>query len=558
MGSQPRIDTFPKQPPGKVLPAAGIFAFCLVLYGLTLQKVLYGDGIFYLTIARDVLAGKAHPVGHHPLYLPVLCGFLSLAGKVGIGPIQAGALLSALAASAGVALTFLLFLDWLVERRGFALFGALLLALTPTTWFFATTTENHALHFFFTALLLLALTKAARNPSPLAPLVPGLLYVPAFLSHTTALMLAPFLGTLFLVLRSESGLPLPWRKQEEGKGPWPPLGRTAAFLLLLFGPVAAARLALPWIYTFLNGGTDPFHGLDPSAATLATLFPKAGLRPGLGEWLFANPLRLLAYTFRHAGEMLAYVRDDWLYHAGAAGVVFLLGWIPLLKRSLLKGAPWGFLPLIAFFPYAWVFSFWGFRPVEKGAYYLPVLPVLVGAGLVGILSLGLPWKKWRPWPIVLAVVILLVQAGLARRVVEDHAASRRDRRWAADAAALALDKSKGPAFVLTGDGFRLYFLRYFHPRRVGAFQFEDFLPVYEQKDPSAVERLGRRLASMVEERRRSGSPVFLDDLFLEKARAHPRFWKSLSGLPWKRVSSGLARGLLLEPKIPQERAGSRK
>ncbi len=554
MGKSPPTFAFSTGRPGKGILAGGLFVFCLVLYTATLQKVLYGDGIFYLTIARDVLAGKAHPVGHHPLYLPVLCGFLTLTQKAGLNFIQGGALLSALGVSGGAAFTFLLFMDWLAERRGFALFGALLVALTPTTWFFATTTENHGLHFFFVSLLLLGMTRAARSPARLAPLLPGLLYVPAYLSHTTALMLAPFLLTAFLVFRAETGLPLPWRKIDEGRGARArAAGRTLAFLVLLLGPVAAARLLLPWIYAFLGGGVNPFHGLDPSAATLETLLPKAGVVPGLGAWLFENPLRLAEYTITHAGSMLAYVRDDWLYHAGAAGVLFLLGWIPLLKRSLLKGAPWGFLPMIAFLPYAWVFSFWGFRPVEKGAYYLPVLPILVGAGLVGILSLDLPWKKWGTRAALPALAVLLLQGALARSVVSRHAQVQKDREWARDAALLAHPGSGPPSFVLTGDGFRLYFLRFFHPGALGAFQFEDFLPPYDQGNSYSEQKLGRDLARKVAAYHSQGYRIFLDDLFVSKARKHPAFWKALEGFPWKPARRGLARGLVLEPPPGQER-----
>ncbi len=559
MGSPSPTFSFSSGKPGKGILAGGLFVFCLVLYASTLQGVLYGDGIFYLTLARDVLAGKAHPVGHHPLYLPVLCGFLSLAGKAGLTPIQGGALLSALSVSGGVVFTFLLLDDWLAENKAFALFGALLLALTPTTWFFATTTENHGLHFFFAALLLLGMTKAARKASPLAPLLPGILYVPAFLSHTTALMLAPFLATAFLVFRAETGLPMPWRKIDEGRGArLRCLGRTLAFLFLLLGPVAATRLLLPRIYTLLGGGVNPFHGLDPSAATLATLLPKAGVVPGLAAWLFENPLRLSKYTLLHAGSMLAYVRDDWLYHSAAAGILFLLGWIPMLKRSLFKGAPWGFLPALAFFPYAWIFSFWGFRPVEKGAYYLPVLPVLVGAGLLGILSLGLPWKKWKAWILLPAAALLALQGGLARSLVSRHARVQKNREWAEDAAGIARPRPGAPGFVLTGDGHRLYFLRYFHARFMGAFQFEDFLPAYDQKDPGLEKKLGEKLAALVKQYHSRGSSIFLDDLFLEKAEKHPAFWKALEKLGWKKARRGLARGLLLDRPPSQGSRGSRR
>lgn len=517
--------------PAPAAAALGLAFLCL--YAATLQTTLYGDGVFYLAIARDTLEGAANPVGHHPLYLPLLTAAARLGAFLGLDLVRAGALFSALTGAAGVALCFPLFLSW-IGRPLLALFGVLVLGLAPTTWFFATTTENHSLHFFLVVLLLLGLTRAARARSPIYLLLPGLLWVPAFLAHTTALMLAPFLALAFLVLRAEAGLPPPWRSGPYA--PSPPLRVLRALLALglFFGPVLLARLLLPALYTWLNRGVDPFHGVDPTAATLqADVFPRANLEPGLAAWLFANPLRLARYTFHHAPEMARHVGQDWLFHSALAGLLFLAGLALQLGRSFRHLSPWPLLGLLALLPYAWLFSFWGFHPVEKGAYYLPILPPTLAVGLLGLLLLPRPSPRLA-LPL-LALPLLAGQALLARSVVSEHARSETHRAWAQEVSALVHPPGAPLGVALTGDGFRLYHLRLFHPKQLGAFRFEEL----DHLAPTEILRL-------IQEHRSWRARIFLDDQFLEKsARKRPDLDRALRALPWTQVSHGRLRGLLL-------------
>ncbi len=493
----------------------------ILVFGANTQDVLYGDGIYYLTIARDTLEGTAHPVGHHPLYLPILCAALYIGKAAGISLIQAGMLLSSLCGGIAVAIVFLLFMEWTGDNRVLSLFMASLGALTPNVFFFSTTIENHALHFLFVVLFYLGVTKAAKAGSIATAFLPGVLFVLAFLSHTTALMLGPLALFLYFHLRKR----YLGRILGESESKW----KLAFIPVLLLGPVVAVRaFMLHPLYSFLAGGKDPFHGHDPSSETIAYIFSKAGVRPG-------DVLQAAEYTFNHFFRMVSHVRDDWGMHMGICSLLCLSSIVFALLSRKKSAYPWITAFLLAFLPYAWLFSFWGFRPVEKGAYYLPTVPLALSTIAFGLLYGKKPPKRSRYYLAILAVATLCFQAFVSSRIISAHEKETKTMEWAKEAGRFVLSGNKDKGIVLTGTGPRLYYLKFLFPSAVEPYMFDQVLPA------------GESIVENVKLYNSWGRMIYMDDAFMEKAKKHEEFAKHLFSIPWKTIERGILKGAYLPP-----------
>ncbi|MBA3533502.1 MAG: DUF2723 domain-containing protein [Ardenticatenales bacterium] len=142
-----------RRPSPESLIALTIALASLVLYGLTLAPgvvTLFDDSLEFQLIAQR--AGIPHPTGY-PLYA-ILLALSARLLPVGEVAFRAN-LLSALAASGAVALTFLMGRALGLARLP-ALVPPLLVALSPTFWAQATVAEVYALHILLMAAMLWA------------------------------------------------------------------------------------------------------------------------------------------------------------------------------------------------------------------------------------------------------------------------------------------------------------------------------------------------------------------------------------------------------------------
>lgn len=129
------------------------FAFCLIIYVLTLCPTVYWDDAGELIAAAYTL-GIPHPPGH-PLF--VIIG--KLFTLIPLGSIAARVnFMSAFFGAAGCLLVYKIIIERLEERPwspAAATGGALFFAFAPTVWEQATVAETTTLHCFFMMLLTL-------------------------------------------------------------------------------------------------------------------------------------------------------------------------------------------------------------------------------------------------------------------------------------------------------------------------------------------------------------------------------------------------------------------
>lgn len=144
------------------LAAAGVFAFCLLVYGATLYPTVPGGDAGELVAVADAL-GVVHPPGY-PLWTLAAKLFTVLPGGSTAWRV---AWMSAAATAAAAALVFAVVVMFLVRRGGefsnpsggasgnmaAGLAAAALFAFSPTPWAYAVGAEVFALHGFLVALL---------------------------------------------------------------------------------------------------------------------------------------------------------------------------------------------------------------------------------------------------------------------------------------------------------------------------------------------------------------------------------------------------------------------
>ncbi|MEE9126871.1 MAG: hypothetical protein V3U11_06995 [Planctomycetota bacterium] len=131
-----------------------LFVLSTGIYLLTLQRAIYGDGIF---LEPQLTAGEL--AYNHILYLPLVWTVWSGIGAVvDISAETSMKVVSALAGGAGVALTYLIALRVLSSALH-ALAAALLLMGLFGYWFHSTATEVHAVHSTCALVLCLGLSR---------------------------------------------------------------------------------------------------------------------------------------------------------------------------------------------------------------------------------------------------------------------------------------------------------------------------------------------------------------------------------------------------------------
>ena len=355
---------------------AALFAAALLLYVLTFQVRVYGDGkLFVPWLAHE---GRSLAATRHPLYLFLGRGLL--ARFPGLEPGSVLRWLSAFGAALAVALVWSTARGLGTARRG-ALVAACLLALAPATWFFATTVELHALHMGMVALLLWALVRAPWHRPRLAYLIAAVPLPLVLASHMSGALLLP--GWLL------AGIELERRARGENARP---LGRSLGSAVFA---VSLAAIAGVWLSVVLRE-VGPLNARPQVTRFLVNHFhwpDTAGLgRAWLGGLGLLVPAALVgAYRLRTAPGLVA------------AGALLSL-------------------------PYVLFFLVWG--PVEAGAYTLGAAPVL---------ALFAAHAAYRPRHVRLdvAALLLLGQLLLAwpRVVTQDALAAER----VTDRAALVRD-----------------------------------------------------------------------------------------------------------------------
>jgi hypothetical protein len=187
----PPSPSIASKPPADRWIAFALFAVTLAVYGATLCRTIYtgDDGDFITAMATT---GITHPTGY-PLFC--LLGKLFLLLPIG-EPATRINLMTAVCGAGAVAM-FYRFLAVLVPERLWAIFGALLLAFSPTLWQQSLSCEVYTLTCVFLATLLYLTALLRREPDNAR-----LLRIMAFvygLSLTHHLLMALFLPA-FLVL----------------------------------------------------------------------------------------------------------------------------------------------------------------------------------------------------------------------------------------------------------------------------------------------------------------------------------------------------------------------
>lgn len=134
-----------------------LFAVATVLYLLTMQRMICGDGIFF-----DEMLQRGSLLHVHLLLLPLASSLRALLSVfVDVSPETAMKILSAVAGGAGVAMTYRV-ARLVLATAAQALTAAIALMALTGYWFHATATELHALHPACAMVLLLGLVRALR------------------------------------------------------------------------------------------------------------------------------------------------------------------------------------------------------------------------------------------------------------------------------------------------------------------------------------------------------------------------------------------------------------
>jgi hypothetical protein len=313
--------------PRLALPLA-LFAGALLALLLNLPARTYGDDCFFVwcIVRHQVFAV-------HFLYMPLARAWAHGWALLGVDPLLALRLLSASGAAAGTAL-----LAAAARRRGLGPGAAAALALLVLTansaWFFAGAAEVHGTHL--AAVGLLAWTLAGFGPasSPRRALAAALVFGVAVGAHKTSALLLP--------------------------------GVLCAYALATPGRARAARARDA--AAFALGGALAL-GAQLAVQALATGAPAIG-QDTPGYWLAHLPEHLANLAPRALVEFLG--RDF-------AAPAFALAWLGAVAAgSLLRARPRHALALAAtVLPHLVFFPLFGY--IERGAYYIPILPVLTWA-----------------------------------------------------------------------------------------------------------------------------------------------------------------------------------
>lgn len=412
----------------------GMFAFLFACR----QPETYGDGITMLYYLQQ---GKA--TSHHLLFLPALLAVGRPLLALGVDLRTAALVFSALCAAGGTAVLYYLLATSkrLVPEHADAWTWTLLAATTPVLVYYGTQIENHAHHYFWVCVFLLVFDRAAASnrlrfrlaPLPIliccgfalgiAAALPGLALACVYSSHTSSILLMPAL--------------LVWAWWLSGRPATRPGWNLIAQLVALFLPAMVVRLLEPKIL-----GSD-----------------------------FSRNFALSLLELRSPATWAAYLLHELLVPlAGVlAAVIVLIASRRIARRqATLLG--------LVFAPYVLFFGHW--NVYERGAYYLPLVPV----ACVLLASTGRLTRQLR----VLFCVFVVAQAGYATWNVLTLAdrTPQSEEKWARDAAA-AVGGPNGT--VICWSAFRGLPLRLFHGLGYQSFEAnQPFLHHLLQTHPDAV------------------------------------------------------------------------
>lgn len=219
----------PARPSARELWIAAALAVLVgLVYALTFQTRFYNDGP-PLTEMHVLHTRELHT---HVLYLPVCDLVTSVVGKE--DPLLALRCLSIVPAALACGFTFLLMRAFGAPLFG-ALVAALLLALSPSVWFFATTIEVHALLFGVVTFAGLVTLLAPWHRPALALALVAAVFPLLYLAHESTFVLGPGWVLLVQYARSRHGGRYSWRALLLGVGP--------VLLVALLVSVAGASVA---------------------------------------------------------------------------------------------------------------------------------------------------------------------------------------------------------------------------------------------------------------------------------------------------------------------------
>ncbi len=339
-----------------MLVAAALTLLVGLLYALTFQTRYYNDGPGLVSM-HALQEGRVY---YHVLYLPACSLVESVLGLA--DPLVAPRLLSILPGALGCGFAFLV-----LRLCGGSIFGALagvlLLALSPSMWFFGTTVEVHALVFCAVALVALVTLLAPWHRPMGALFVVAAAFPLLYWSHQATFVLGPGWVLFVQFARARHGGRFSWRA-----------------LLLEVGPVLLGAL----VFAIAIAAYVRFGSLVPAweevqrkvhAPETRAVIEKRAI--WLNEWLL--PLGLLVP----------------LAFAGAARI----------RRPAELGAAIAALIGVPLFFFLW----WG--TLEKGGYFLSSSVFL----LVPVAFLLDGSSRAR---ILLALLLLAAQATYARARID--------------------------------------------------------------------------------------------------------------------------------------------
>lgn len=328
-----------------------------LVHALTFQTRYYNDGPGLASMHAE--GGRVY---YHVLYLPVVALFERALGLD--DPLVAPRLVSIVPAALGCGLSYLV-----ARLCGAPVFGAaaavLLLASSPSLWFFGTTVEVHALAFCTAAFVALVTLLA-----PWRRAVPALLCVAAafpllYLAHQSTFVLGP--GWVLLVQYA--------RVRHGGR-------YSARGLLLGVGPALLASL----LSGFAVAGLVRFGALAP----LWEEFERKLHAPDNRAWI----------------EDRAVWWNEWLLPLGLMVPLALAGAARLRREPVLASA------LAALIGVPWVFFVW-WATLERGGYFLSSSPFL-------LVPVALLLGRWTRAKGLVALALLAAQATWARARIDAY------------------------------------------------------------------------------------------------------------------------------------------
>jgi hypothetical protein len=339
-----------------LLLALGLGALAFVLFRATSQVLLFHDAVYF----RGAIA-KGKWLYLHVLVLPVLQVVRATLAALGIEARPESVLYSVSAASGGVVVAVTYGTCRLFAPRGISFLQALLVLVTPATWFQSASACIHAFHGALVAIALFAVLRLDARSGFGDRLGAGASLALVPMGHASGVFLLP---ALLAFARLRGGMLV--RR--------PPALASALILPPLLGLAVVA-----WI-----GNPSKVGHAMPSLRLVGHL---PGLLPDFAAYLRAGIEQI-------ARSMPALL--------GPA----LLGWI------LARGAPrgLGFASALAIGPLLLGSIWWGVQD-RKAAYYL---------GLVGVLSLGgLGFWRWlgarggRSLPLLVLASLVAGQAAFS-------------------------------------------------------------------------------------------------------------------------------------------------